>query len=106
MFFVPPESANEVKEACFRAGAGEFGGYDRCSWESQGCGQFRPLSGSKPSLGVVGQLHSLDELRVEMLCSDEKLIQVIEALKSAHPYEVPAFYALPVLEASRFQPYT
>ena len=94
VFFVPEEHAEKVKVAVFDAGGGRYRNYDRCSWQTAGTGQFRPLEGSNAFIGETGRLESLSELRVEMLCGDAELLAVIEALKEAHPYEEPAYYAV------------
>ncbi len=90
-FFVPLESAEKVKDAIFLTGAGRIGNYDRCSWEVEGTGQFRPLSGSDPHIGVVGELEKVRELKVELVCDDGVIKLALEALKASHPYEEPAY---------------
>ncbi|SDS99703.1 hypothetical protein SAMN05216271_3310 [Halopseudomonas sabulinigri] len=90
-FYVPVSHVEQVKQAVFAAGAGRLGNYDCCSWQTLGSGQFRPLGGSTPHLGVQDQVEQVEEYRVEMLCSQACLPQVICALKAAHPYEEPAF---------------
>lgn len=90
-FFVPVSHAEETKEAVFKAGGGRIGNYDCCAWQTLGQGQFRPLDGSNPHLGERGQLERVDELKVEMVCEDERIRDVVEALKQAHPYEEPAY---------------
>ena len=94
IFFVPESHTEIVKAAVFGAGAGKFRNYDNCSWQTKGTGQFRPLAGSDAFLGSEGKLEKVDEHRVEMLCTDENLKAVIAALKQAHPYEEPAYYAV------------
>ena len=90
-FFVPVSHVEEVKEAVFNAGAGRIGTYDKCSWQVQGRGQFRPLQGSEPYLGTVGEIEHVDEYRVEMVCRDDLIQKALRALKEAHPYEAPAY---------------
>ena len=90
-FNVPKESKDIVKEALFRAGAGKIGHYDMCAFETEGRGQFRPLVGANPSIGKVGDLEKILEVRVEMVLVDHILPEVILALKSSHPYETPAY---------------
>lgn len=90
-FFVPESHLLAVKEAMFAAGAGRIGDYDKCAWQVKGTGQFRPLAGSNAYLGEVGQLETLDEYRVEMVCTRDVAKQVITAMKAAHPYEEPAY---------------
>jgi len=90
-FYVPEQYLNVVKSALFAAGAGRIGNYDSCCWQVLGSGQFRPLKGSTPFLGEPGKIHQVDEYRVEMICADEHLRSVVDALLQAHPYEEPAY---------------
>jgi len=95
--YVPAAAAEPVKEACFAAGAGTLGPYDRCCWQSSGVGQFRPLEGSDPAIGRQGEEARVEELKIEMLCPADRLEAVAAALLDVHPYEVPAWGAFPVL---------
>ena len=90
-FYVPESHLDAVKKAVFAAGAGRIGSYDSCYWQVLGHGQYRPLEGSKPFLGHVGQLQSVSEWKVEMVVADELIHDSVKALKHAHPYETPAF---------------
>ncbi|WP_101759345.1 YqfO family protein [Oceanicoccus sp. KOV_DT_Chl] len=90
-FFVPPSHLEAVKQAVFTTGAGCIGNYDQCCWQVLGQGQFRALSGSDPFIGELGQLEQVDEYRVELVCDDHLIGQAVSALKSAHPYEEPAY---------------
>ena len=91
VFFVPLTHAEVVKQAVFASGGGRIGNYDSCSFETEGVGQFRPLEGSQPFLGQSGQIEKVKELRVELVVEDSKIRNVVEAMKKAHPYEVPAY---------------
>ena len=90
-FYVPEKPTDMVKKALFKAGAGKIGNYDSCCWQTLGTGQFRPLDNSQPYIGQQGQIESVAEFKIEMVCDDEHIKAVIEALKKAHPYEEPAF---------------
>ena len=90
-FYVPFEKSEDVKIAMFEAGAGKYDHYDHCSWEVQGMGQFRPLEGSNPSIGSCGEIEQVEETRIEMICSDLCIKEVISVLRSLHPYETPAY---------------
>ncbi len=96
-FYVPVKDAEKVKNAMFQAGAGKIGLYDSCSFETKGIGQFRPLPGSRPAIGVNLELERVEELKVEMVCEEHLAESVIEALKKSHPYETPAYYAIKTL---------
>lgn len=90
-FFVPESHKEAVKQAIFAQGAGRYDGYDCCSWETLGNGQFKPLSGSQPFIGQQEKVEIVAEYRVEMICADESIKSVLQALIAAHPYETPAY---------------
>ena len=75
----------------FEAGAGRVGNYDCCAWQTKGEGQFRPLDGSTPFLGNQGQIETVIEHKLEMVCEEQCLEAAIAALKRAHPYEEVAY---------------
>lgn len=98
VFFVPESHLEQVKTAVFSAGAGRVGNYDQCCWQVPGIGQFRPLAGSNPYVGSNDQLETLIEYRVEMVCADELIQTAVAALRTAHPYEEPAFDVWPLVD--------
>jgi hypothetical protein len=89
--YIPESHLEVVKDALFAAGAGRYAAYDRCCWQVLGQGQFRPLAGSDPFIGTQDQEERLPEYRVEMICADDVVAAVTDALRAAHPYEEPAF---------------
>lgn len=91
VFRVPGSHKELVKEAMFKAGAGQGKNYECCSWEVEGTGQFKPSKEAKPYVGEKEKINRLPEFRVEMICNDEKLLDVIQTLRLYHPYEEPAF---------------
>jgi hypothetical protein len=90
-FFVPASHIEAVKAAVFATGAGRIGDYDSCCWQVLGQGQFRPLAGSQPFIGEQGQVETVAEYRVELVCEDALIAQAVAAMKQAHPYEEPAY---------------
>ncbi|MBS3804351.1 MAG: YqfO family protein [Oleiphilaceae bacterium] len=93
-YFVPESHLESTKAALFMAGAGRVGDYDSCAWQCEGQGQFRPLAGSQPFLGQEGALERVDEYKVELVCEGHLIGAALAALKSAHPYEEPAYEVL------------
>ena len=89
--FVPPDALDAVRDALFAAGAGRIGGYERCSWYTQGTGTFLGGGGTNPAVGERGVEERVDELRLETVFPAERHNDVIAALRAAHPYEEPAF---------------
>jgi hypothetical protein len=95
--FVPPEALDDVRDAIFAAGAGRIGNYERCSWYTEGRGTFMPVAGSSPTIGALGREERVREFRLETVVPEERLEDVITALRGAHPYEEPAFDVMPLL---------
>lgn len=92
--YIPELQCDKVIQSMFDKGAGCYANYDHCCWKVLGQGQFRPLVGSQPFVGVQNSVSVVDEYRVEMVCKAALLKQVIEAMKQAHPYEEPAYTVL------------
>lgn len=89
--FCPDAHAEELRQALFNAGAGRMGNYDACSFNSNGEGSFRANDLAKPYVGEVGQTHWEPEIRIEVIFPKYLAVQVIRAMKSAHPYEEVAY---------------
>ena len=96
--FIPESHKEKVKQAMFDLGGGQIGSYDRCSFEVKGQGQFRPLKDAHPYLGRQGDVETVSEYRVEMVCQDAKVPQVLQAMKETHPYETPAFDVIKLVD--------
>lgn len=90
-FNVPETHLDVVKNAIFKAGAGKIGNYSHCSWQVLGEGQFMPLEGSDAYIGVVGKLEKVAEYKVESICDEAIIKEVVAALLAAHPYEEPSY---------------
>ena len=95
--FVPPAALDAVRDALFAAGAGRIGAYERCSWYTEGTGTFFGGEGSDPVVGERGREERVRELRLEIVFPEERQDEVVTALRSAHPYEEPAFDVYPLL---------
>ena len=89
--YVPEKHVENVKQALFDAGAGRIGNYDRCCWQTEGIGQFRPLENSNPAIGSLNEVEQVRETKIELVCADELVKQAIQAMRESHPYEEPAF---------------
>ena len=97
VWFVPEEALEATRDAVFAAGAGRIGDYERCSWYTAGTGTFRGGEQTSPSIGEPGREQRVAELRLETVFPEERHDDVVAALRSAHPYEEPAFDVYPLL---------
>jgi dinuclear metal center YbgI/SA1388 family protein len=89
--FVPADAAAPVRAAIAEAGAGHIGNYDFASFTSPGQGRFRPLEGADPTVGSVGSLETVEEVRIEVVLDRPLRSAVVAAMLAAHPYEEPAY---------------
>jgi dinuclear metal center YbgI/SA1388 family protein len=94
--FTPESDHQAVLLAAFAAGAGRIGAYDECSFASPGDGTFFGTEGANPTVGRAGRRESVRELRVEIVCPDDRLGAVLGAIRSAHSYEEPALDVYPL----------
>jgi dinuclear metal center YbgI/SA1388 family protein len=94
--FVPFAQLETVASAMFEAGAGRIGDYEQCSYRLRGEGTFFGTESTNPQVGRKGQLERVAETRIEMVCDDRCLPEVIAALRRSHPYEEPAFDIYPL----------
>ena len=95
--FVPFAHAEAVRQAITQAGAGAMGDYDACTFTSVGEGRFRPLPGARPAIGRVGDLETVDEVRIEAVVATARRPSVVDAMLEAHPYEMPAYDVIPLV---------
>ncbi len=89
--YVPAADAERLRAALASAGAGRIGDYDHASFSTPGEGRFRPLEGAHPTIGTVGEVEVVDEVRVEVVLPRHRRAPVVRAMLAAHPYEEPAY---------------
>ncbi len=94
--FVPSEHTEAVRQALWRAGAGRLGNYDCCSYSHSGVGTFRAGAGANPFVGTIGELHREEEERLSVILPAYRQGAVMQALRTAHPYELPAVSLIPL----------
>jgi len=91
--FVPPAQLAEVVASITRVLPPNNGNYGEVFWWSApGTEQFRPLAGSSPASGSVGELSRMDAIELKFLLprNEALLNQVIEeGIYPAHPWEAP-----------------
>ncbi len=90
--FVPKPNTQNVLDALYKAGAGEIGNYDHCSFTMSGTGTFRPNDAANPTIGHQNVDETVEEDRIEVIFENHKTGGILNALKQAHPYEEVAYY--------------
>jgi len=89
--YVPIQSAGQVRQAVFEAGAGKIGNYIETSFNVVGKGTFKPMEGTHPFIGKKGEREEVQEIKIETVIAERDLDSVVQAMKDNHPYEEPAY---------------
>lgn len=98
--FVPEPHVDAVRKAMAAAGAGIIGNYDHCSFASPGTGSFRGGAAVRPVIGTPEKLEQVAEVKLEMVMHEWDAPRVLQALRSAHPYEEVAYDVYPLANTS------
>jgi dinuclear metal center YbgI/SA1388 family protein len=97
--FVPESDLAKVSEGLFAAGAGRIGEYSECSFRLAGTGTFRGSDASNPAVGQKGRREEVSEWRLEVVCPERRVPEILAAVRKAHSYEEPAFDLYPLSPA-------
>lgn len=100
--YVPASAVDVVKSALYEAGAGKIGNYDSCGYIIEGKGNFRPLEGANPTIGMLHTIEEVEETRVEVIVPQHVEGKVIAALLSSHPYEEVAYSLMTVQNKNKY----
>ena len=95
---VPRQSADKIRQALGRAGAGEQGKYKYCSGSWLATGRFIPQAGAHPAIGQTGKLEEVEEEIITAICHKNLVKKVVAAIKKSHPYEEPPIDIIPRLD--------
>ena len=90
--FVPKDKVLDVLDSVHATGAGVIGNYNHCSFRTPGTGRFKPNQKANPYTGKRNEFEEVDEERIELIYPLHLEQNVVEALKTAHPYEEVAFF--------------
>jgi dinuclear metal center YbgI/SA1388 family protein len=101
--FVPESHLEELRAELCKAGAGQIGNYDLCTFGVQGQGTFRGSESTQPFIGKPGKLERAQEIRLETILPKALKAQVLNALFKFHPYEEVAYDLYPLEQAAKGQ---
>lgn len=97
--FVPEEYVVKLRDELNKIGALKVGLYDNVMSYSRTKGFWRPLDGSAPFEGEVGNINSGEECKVEIRCPAETVKEALKVIRKVHPYEEPLINVLPVMNS-------
>ena len=89
--YVPSSSADSLKTALFKAGAGNIGNYSNCSFSSEGIGSFMPNKNANPTVGEIEKLQQEKETQLKLTFDSKNEKEIINTLFKNHPYEEVAY---------------
>lgn len=95
--FIPEANFRELQKALQEVDAGHIGNYDSCLSYSKVTGTWRPLEGTHPYIGAEGEISEEPELKVEVTIRADQLDEVVNKIKSVHPYEEPVINIIPMV---------
>ena len=95
--FLPEDHLPSLRQALQKVDAGHIGQYDSCLSYTPVTSCWRPLAGTHPYLGRVGELCTQPEIKVEVTCLTHNLEPTLTAIKAVHPYEEPVINVIPLL---------
>lgn len=98
--FIPETHLPALQRALQEVDAGHIGNYDCCLSYSPVTGCWRPLEGTKPYLGSMGEISREPELKVEVTCRTSRVDETVAAVKGVHPYEEPVINVIPLYRTS------
>lgn len=99
--FVPVEHTKLVLDSLYAAGAGQIGEYKNCSFSVTGTGTFMPTGKANPHIGSLSKQEEVIENRIEVVFSAVQQSSILQALKTAHPYEEVAYYLSTLLNENQ-----
>lgn len=105
MTYVPADKIAQVREAIWKTGAGKVGHYKHCSFSFEGEGTFFGNEATNPKTGQSGRLETVAERRLEVIFPWKLCADVIEAARSAHPYEEMAYDVVELSNPTRIPGY-
>ena len=94
--YAPQESADKVRTALFKAGAGNIGNYDYCSYNTEGFGTYRGNENSNPVIGEKGKFQAEKETFISVIFEKHLEKKILAALFEMHPYEEVAYDIVPL----------
>ncbi|WP_396635292.1 Nif3-like dinuclear metal center hexameric protein [Maribacter sp. R86514] len=89
--YIPKDNLEVVKNAMFKAGAGNIGNYSDCSFTIEGNGTYKANEDANPTKGSIGTKHTESEIMFTCVFGKNEESAVIKALLSSHPYEEVAY---------------
>ncbi|PWZ99668.1 Nif3-like dinuclear metal center hexameric protein, partial [Staphylococcus pseudintermedius] len=83
--FIPKENAQAFKDTLADHGMATEGNYEYCFFNSEGEGQFKPVGEANPHIGQIGDIETVNELKIEFMIPGSQMTCVQKIIEANHP---------------------
>lgn len=94
--YIPEDFVKELTEKVNEEMEPLYPGYDFTFSMTKVTGMWRPLEGSDPFIGKIGEISVEEEVKVDFTVKEKDLRNIIRTIVSVHPYEEPAIDVVPM----------
>lgn len=94
--FIPEDFVVELANDLNEADIFRDGNYDYTFSLTKVEGHWRPLEGADPYDGIIGQVQTREEMKMEFRIAEEDREEVQRIIDRIHPYEVPVVNYIPL----------
>lgn len=95
--YLPEEIIEIMRNELNAVGACKVGNYDMVTSYSLAPGTWRPLQGSNPYNGEIGEVCSGTEYKLEIRCDRDIAHSAIDVIKRVHLYDCPLINVIPLV---------
>lgn len=95
--FIPDEYVETLRDELSNINVGRIGNYDHCLSITNVRGYWRPLEGSRPFAGEIGQISEGTESKVEVNCRWDSIEDALHVIRRIHPYDEPVINIIPLI---------
>lgn len=95
--YCPLEEADAIRDGLNELGILTVGDYDQVFTYQLSQGSWRPLPGSNPHIGTLGEIERAEEARIEFRCEESRAAEAVAKIRELHPYEEPVINVFPLL---------
>ena len=94
---VPDEYLDDLMDRLNDAIDPVYPGYDRTFTYHRVTGTWRPLPGSSPFKGTIGEIEAAEEMKLEFVVKGKDVRSAVNVINDVHPYEEPAIDIVPAI---------
>ncbi|QHW37115.1 Nif3-like dinuclear metal center hexameric protein [Staphylococcus ursi] len=100
--FIPKENAKGFKGTLAEHSLATEGNYEYCFFNTEGQGQFKPVGEANPHIGQIGNIETVNELKIEFMIRSGQMTFVQKLIEDNHPYETPVYDFIPMKKMSQY----